>query len=138
MRHRKKYMFLLIALVIAFSLQIPVSASTTQAVSAIIPIQPFWANVSKASASLDHSGTTAYCGATITGLSGTTSISATMRLERVDGSSVTTVSTWTKTVNGSSLVMSESATVLSNGSYRVRVEATVVRNGVSEKINFSG
>lgn len=61
-----------------------------------------------------------------------------MRLQRVNGNSVTTVNTWTQSVNSSSLAMSESATVTSNGTYRLVVDATVTRNGVAESISITG
>jgi hypothetical protein len=139
MKNARKYISFLTALVFVLSLQMPVAANTTDEITAaFIPIQPLWQNVDQATARLTRSGTTAHCSATITGLSGTTRIVATMQLQRVSGNSVTTVSTWTQSVNGNRLVMSESATVTSNGTYRLRVDATVTRNGVSESISISG
>jgi hypothetical protein len=133
---RKKYIALLLVLVAAFSMQIPVLGAESQA-TAYVPIQPFWLNVSRANAHLTFSGNTAHCTVNIMGLSGTTSISATVRLERVVGNSITTVATWTDSSSNSWLSISESATVTSNGTYRLRVNATVIRNGVSEDISFT-
>ena len=137
---QKKYMFMLLALFFTVSLQLPIMASTPSGVTTTqyVPNKPLWQNVNSATARLTFSGTTAHCSAIIAGLSGTTSITATMRLERVNGNSATTVATWTQTVNGSRLVMSESNAVTANGTYRLRVDATVVRNGVSESISISG
>ena len=106
MKNKKKHMFMLLTLVFVVSLQLPVMASPPREVTATqyVPIQPLWQNVNSATARLTFSGTTAHCSATIVGLSGTTRITATMRLERVSGNSATTVATWTQTVNGSRLV----------------------------------
>lgn len=140
MKNKKKYLSLLLALVLALSLQLPVMANSLGDGTAeqYVPIQPLWQNVNSATARLTISGTTAHCSATIVGLSGTTRITATLRLERVNGNSVTSVASWTRTVNGNRLVMSESNAISANGNYRVRLDATVVRNGVSENISISG
>jgi hypothetical protein len=133
---RKKYITLLLVLVAAFSMQISVFGTESQA-TAYVPVQPFWLNVNNAIARISVSENTAHCTVSITGLSGTTSISATVRLERVVGNSASTVTTWTHSVSGSRLNISESATVTSSGTYRLRVSATVVRNGVAESISFT-
>ncbi|MCL2223723.1 MAG: hypothetical protein FWB96_02010 [Defluviitaleaceae bacterium] len=139
MKHRRKYIALVMALVFAIAAQIPVAASTAvEPQAAYVTIQPLWQNVNRANAVLTHTGTTAHCYVSITGLAGTTSIRATMQLSRVIGNSVSTVATWTQTVNGSRLVMNESARVTANGDYRLSVTATIVRNGVSENISFMG
>jgi hypothetical protein len=137
MKSKRKYMSLLLALIFTIAIQTPtISNSMSEATTVqYIPIQPLWQNVSTATVTLTISGTTAHCSTTIIGLTGTTRISATMRLERTDG---TTVRTWSQTVNGSRLTMIESNAITANGSYRLRVDATVVRNGVSESISISG
>jgi len=138
MKHKRKYMLLLMTLLIALSMQATVLANTTTETAVYQPINPLWQNVNQANARLTFSGTTAHCNVTITGFSGTTRITATMRLERVVGNTAVTVRTWTQTVDGSRLTMNESATVTTTGNYRLRVDATVVRNGVSESISISG
>lgn len=138
MKNKKKYIFLLMTVIFVLSLHVPVTASSPEEAEKHTDIQPLWQNVSEASAELIFNGTTANCSTVILGLAGTTSITATMRLERVSGNTVTTVATWTSTASSSRLVMNESATVTANGTYRLRVDATVVRNGVSEVISISG
>ncbi|MCL1884278.1 MAG: hypothetical protein FWF81_11090 [Defluviitaleaceae bacterium] len=138
MKHKRKYVSILLALLFTISMQIPAIATTTHQEMDFVSVQPFWQNVNRANATLTISGTTANCRATITGLAGTTRITATMHLQRIIGNSVVTVRTWTQTANSGSLVMSESATVTANGNYHLRVDATVVRNGVTETISISG
>ena len=140
MKNKRKYAALLLAVLFAVSLQVPVAASADPEpiAATYIPITPLWQNVERATANVTFAGTTAHGSATIVGLAGTTSITATMTLERVSGNSVTWSTSWTRTANSSRLVMSESATVTQNGTYRLRVDAAVVRNGVTERISISG
>jgi|GEM_PF-1197365 len=140
MKNKRRLVPLLFAFVFALSMQLPTMATVPGEVASMqyIPIQPFWQNVNSATVRLSFSGTTAHCSSTIVGLSGTSSISATMKLQRVNGNTVTTVSTWNHSVNGNRLVISESATINTSNTYRLVVDATVVRNGVSESITITG
>ncbi|MCL1842214.1 MAG: hypothetical protein FWF79_00180, partial [Defluviitaleaceae bacterium] len=63
MKNKKKYLFMVLALVFAVSLQLPVTASPSSEVTAAqyVPIQPLWQNVNSATARLTFSGTTAHC-----------------------------------------------------------------------------
>jgi hypothetical protein len=124
----------LVALVVAIA-GIPITATAGQP-SQYIPIQPLWENVNTARANVTISGTTATCTVTIIGLSGTTSITAAITLQRVsDGR---TVATWNRTANDTFLTFSGTAAVTAGGRYRLNVRAIVTRNGVAEVINFSG
>jgi hypothetical protein len=135
MKNRRKYIALLMAMLFAFSMQVPISARDA---ADYVPIQPLWQNVNNANATLTLSGTTATCRATIVALSGTTSISATMRLQRISLGSAITVQMWTGHSSSFGLSMEGTATVSANGNYRLQVDATVVRNGVSERISITG
>ncbi|MCL2356362.1 MAG: hypothetical protein FWC70_04260 [Defluviitaleaceae bacterium] len=138
MKHKRKYIFALAALLFALSLHMSVAASLAHEPAGYISVQPLWSNVERASATLSFSGTTAHCRTTITGLPGTTRINALMRLERVEGGNVVWSRSWSQVVNGSMLTMNESAAITASGNYRLRVHASVLRNGTWEDISISG
>ena len=96
-----------------------------------------WLNVADISLSLRLSNGNVISTGTITGLSGTSYISATYTLEKKGlFGGWSTVNSWSKTANGSSLLSSEAISG-TGGTYRLSVSAKVTRNGVVETISAS-
>ena len=102
---------------------------------AVIPIQPFWTNVSEVRPTLSFSGTTANCSAFVQGFSGTTKIAATVTLARKNGNSWTTVKTWTQTANSTVLTWSGTQSITTGNTYRLTITANVTRNGTTETVS---
>ena len=99
------------------------------------PIQTRWTHTSICRATLSFSGTTANCSALVEGLPGTTRIAATIVLARKNGSSWTTVRTWTHTVSSSVLIWSGTQAITTGNTYRLTVTADVTRNGTTERVS---
>ena len=111
-------------------------AMVTTALAA--PIATCWDNIKACNPTLNFSGTTAICKASIEGESGTTKINAQMFLqERKSSGSYATVKHWPlQTTTGSSLNLSEKQTGCTSGTYyRVGVITNVFNSdGTSESI----
>ena len=97
-----------------------------------------WVHTVSCTATLSFTGTTANCGTVVIGATGTTRITATMTLHRVNADgSLTRLNGWSHAVNGATLVMAETHTVTSGHTYRVTVNASVTRNGETEHVSNS-
>lgn len=128
-----------IALFLIFIIAISISSPCSLAVSAAnkngdIPITPFWINTSSIVCDLVFSGKTATCTGSVDAYSGAT-ISATLTLYKVNGSSREYVTSWTKSSAISSLCFNETYKVSSSGTYIAVLTATVTRNGTNEPVS---
>jgi len=124
--------------ILASSQVLAQESEVTNGKSDIVEITPFWININSITTSLSISNTgTASCSAIISGATGTTSISATYRLEQKTGNTWSTVQTRTGSTNATRLTFSRSSNNVARGTYRLSVTATVVRNGVSETVTVS-
>jgi hypothetical protein len=109
--------------------------SVTAASNGWIPIQPYWTNTDSVTVGLTFSGNTANCVASVRGMTGTTKIKATLKLEQKIGSTYYSVNTWTKSVSSTILDFSETYSVSSEFTYRLTVTAEVLRNGTTETVS---
>lgn len=140
MKIKKLATFLLIGLLF-LNQGIPVFAEMPPSVSQDIveietPISPQWTNVNNMKLDLIFVNGKAECSALINGVSGTSNISATFRLERKGLFGWSLVNSWNRTSRGGSLTFFETVNV-SKGTYRLSVNAKVTRNGVTETVNTS-
>lgn len=104
-----------------------------------VDISPMYVNTADINVSLSFSGTTANCSTTITGLSGTTKISASMTLERKNtNGTYTLMKSWpAESVNSSMLSTSKTYSVTSGYTYRLSVNGSVTRNSTTESVSLS-
>jgi hypothetical protein len=103
-------------------------------------IDPLWDNVNNIRLGLTFSGNIANVSGAITGITGTTQISATFTLERQNANGTFSyVASWSTNANGRILTFSESRSPVttSGNTYRLRVTAGVTRNGITEFISDS-
>ncbi len=121
-----------IAMMLVFVLIISIGASALAA-----GVSPKYVNTSDVQATLSFSGTTANCMANITGLSGTTKISASMTLERKNtNGTYTLLKTWsTESTNSDEFSMSKAYAVTKGYTYRLTVSGNVTRNGTTEPVS---
>lgn len=92
--------------------------------------EPYYVNTSKISAGLIIEGNTAYCGADVAAKK-VCFINVVMRLQRKEGTSWHTVSSWVESANAGSKVLSKSFTLSTRGTYRVYAIFTVGGEEVS-------
>lgn len=105
-------------------------------VNAETPITPQWTNINNMKLDLIFVNGKAECSTLINGVSGTSNITATFRLERRGLFGWSLVSSWNKTSKGGSLTFFGTASV-SKCTYRLSVNAKVTRNGLTETVNTS-
>ena len=124
------------ALALTFATLLSISAVPPQQVLAsetqYIEIDGYWQNTQSATASVNRQSSTVT--ASVQGATGTTSITATVRLQRQVGNVWTTVQTWSNLSSSrTTLAFSESVS-LTSGTYRATITANVTRNGVTETV----
>lgn len=101
-------------------------------------IHILWVNTDSATASLNFSGNCADCTSEIFGKTGTTKITATALLKRVDGNGTTTVKAWTGlSASGDSFYFDRNYYVSSGATYEFEIDAKVYRNGKAESVSES-
>ncbi|MFT4143727.1 MAG: hypothetical protein QM644_04670 [Mobilitalea sp.] len=100
-------------------------------------VTPQWTNVNDITLNLYFSSGVAYCSGTIKALSGTTSITATFKLERKVGSAWVVENAWGQSSSSSTLSFSGTDDVSAGYTYRLSVTANVTRNGVTEAVSSS-
>ena len=141
MKKSKFTTLLLTVLLLSISMTVVVQATTISAISSntlideTIVITPFWENANDITLGLSFSDGEAVCSGIIGGKSGTTSISATFKLEQKTLFGWSVVKTWNESVKGSLLTFSGRTSVTKGNIYRLSVSATVVRNGTSETVS---
>ncbi len=92
--------------------------------------EPYYVNTANISAGLRISGNTAYCGADVAAKR-VCFINVVMRLQRKEGSSWHTVSSWVESSTSGLKVMSKTFTLSTRGTYRVYALFTVGGEEVS-------
>ena len=114
-----------------------VSSNVVQGVDTDVPITPQWENTNDVNLDLYFTNGKAECVGIINGISGTSSISATFKLERKGLSGWSLENSWRKSSKGESLSFFETEAVEKGYTYRLSVIAKVTRNGVTETVNTS-
>lgn len=141
MKIKKVATFFLIGMLF-LNLGIPTFAEMSPNVSQDIagakaPITPQWTNTNDVKLDLYFVNGEAECVGIINGISGTSNISATFKLERKGLLGWSLVNSWNKSSKGESLSFFETNTVAKGYTYRLSVTAKVTRNGVIETVNTS-
>lgn len=128
----KKLFSLLLAAVMMFCFSISAYAVDQEPPEPVDPDEPYMYTQS-ISSSLSISGTTATCVSRVNGIPGqVTLITITQYLQKKNGSSWTTVSSWTKSYPPNSAVYINTKSGLSSGTYRVFTSAVVYHNTFPE------
>ena len=113
-----------------------VSPNVVQDVGVEAPITPMWDNTNDVTLDLYFANGNAECVGIVNGVSGTSNISATFKLERKGLLGWSLEKSWSKNSKGESLSFYETYAV-TKGTYRLSVTAKVTRNGVTETVNTS-
>ncbi|WP_313755939.1 hypothetical protein [Tissierella sp.] len=113
------------------------SPNVVQYVDVETPIIPQWENTNDVKLDLYFADGKAECVGIINGISGTSSISATFKLERKGLSGWSPENSWKKSSKGDSLSFYETDAVAKGYTYRLSVTAKVTRNGVTETVKTS-
>lgn len=102
-----------------------------------LEVSPMWGTASYCDVSLNFTGTTANCGASIYGKDGTNKMTVKVSLQRSNGGSYSTVKTWEETVYKDSYILNGiSGNCVKGTTYRLTVTATVYNtNGTSETVS---
>ena len=114
-----------------------IPSNVVQGIDAETPITPLWENTNDVKLNLYFTDGKAECVGIINGISGTSSISATFKLERKGLSGWSLENSWRKSSKGESLSFFETEAVEKGYTYRLSVIAKVTRNGVTETVNTS-
>ncbi|OPZ92184.1 MAG: hypothetical protein BWY74_01705 [Firmicutes bacterium ADurb.Bin419] len=102
-----------------------------------VPITPQWINTNDVKLDLYFVNGKAECVGIINGISGTSNITATFKLERKGLLGWSLENSWSKSSRGESLSFYETDAVAKGYTYRLSVTAKVTRNGVTETVNTS-
>lgn len=100
-------------------------------------ITPQWTNTNDVKLDLYFVNGKAECVGIINGISGTSNISATFKLERKGLLGWSLENSWSKNSKGESLSFFETDAVAKGYTYRLSVTAKVTRSGVTETVNTS-
>lgn len=114
-----------------------VSPNVVQGVGVETPITPMWENTNDVVLDLYFANDEAECVGIINGISGTSNISATFKLERKGLFGWSLENSWSKSSKGESLSFFETDAVAKGYTYRLSVTAKVTTNGVTETVNTS-
>lgn len=127
------------AVLLTLTVNVPAFASATSAGKATgSGFHILLVNTDSATTNLSFSGTRANCSAAVDGKIGTTKITATVLLKRVNSNGTTTVKSWTGlSASGESLYFDSSYYVASGYTYQIVVNANVYRNGTVENVTVS-
>ena len=140
MKIKKVATFLLIGM-ICLNQNIPVfaevSPNVVKGVGIEAPITPQWENTNDVRLDLYFSSGESECVGIINGISGTSNISATFKLERKGLFGWSLENSWSKSSKGESLSFFETDVVAKGYTYRLSVTAKVTTNGVTETVNTS-
>ena len=100
-------------------------------------VTPMWENTNDVVLDLYFTNGQAECVGLINGVSGTSNISATFKLERKKLFGWSLENSWSKNSAGESLSFYETDAVTKGYTYRLSVTAKVTKNGVTETVNTS-
>lgn len=114
-----------------------ISPNETQDIGTEISIAPLWENTNDVKLDLYFANGNAECVGIINGISGTSNISATFKLERKGLLGWSLEKSWNKSSKSDSLSFFETDAVAKGYTYRLSVTAKVTRNGVTETVNTS-
>ena len=114
-----------------------ISPNETQDIGTEISIAPLWENTNDVKLDLYFANSNAECVGIINGISGTSNISATFKLERKGLLGWSLEKSWNKSSKSDSLSFFETDAVAKGYTYRLSVTAKVTRNGVTETVNTS-
>lgn len=101
-----------------------------QAIGGSHMVQPYYVNAAVISAALKIEGNTAYCNAEV-GAKKVCRVTVTMRLQRKEGGSWFTVSSWVETSTNGVKNMTKSFTLTKRGTYRVYAKFDVAGEQLS-------
>lgn len=136
---KKKVISFVTAFVLLFSTSVPAfaaSAPPRKTVSSGVHI--LFTNTDDAKAYLDFSGDRAECTAVVDGKTGTSKITATAYLKRVQGNTKTVVKAWTGlSATGKTFYFDKPYYVSSGYTYEFELDAGVYRNGTVEYITIT-
>jgi hypothetical protein len=135
----KKMVVFLAILILIFNQSIFAFADTPPIVNQLETrkvIEPMWNNTNDVSLDLYFTDDNAECVGKVEGITGTSNISATFKLERKGLLGWTVENSWTKSVKGKSLSFYGS-TPVTKGTYRLSVIAKVTVGEVTETVNTS-
>ena len=137
----KKLIALLMAVSMAFTTSAVASAKEKPKANlsnASSGIRPLWSNTNIVTATLNFHGEKAVCTSFIQGKNGTTKITATALLKRVNSNGTTTVKAWTGLKSsGNTLYFDKSYYVDKGYTYEFEIDANVYRNGKAEYVSES-
>ena len=140
MKIKKFVMFLLVGMLF-LNQGIPVIAETMPNVvqddGVETQISPMWDNTNDVVLNLYFANNEAECVGVINGISGTSNISATFKLERKVLFGWSLEKSWSKSSRGKSLSFFGTDAVAQGYTYRFSVTAKVTANGVTETVNTS-
>lgn len=135
-----KNALLLVAILLLLMSNILVFAQTMsnslRVINFEIPITPQWTNVNNLWLDLCFDDGQAECSGIIVGVSGTSNITATFKLDRKGISGWSHEKSWDESSSSDTLTFYETDAV-SKGTYRLSVTAKVTKNGVTETVSTS-
>jgi hypothetical protein len=136
---KKKMVSCAMAVLLLLTVNTPAFAATASAKNAVgSGIHIMLVNTDSAKATLNFSGTRAACSAVVDGKSGTTKITATALLKRVNSNGTTTVKTWSGLSTTSESPYFDSSYYVARGyTYELEIDAKVYRNGTVESISVT-
>mgnify|MGYP007066368008 FL=1 len=94
-------------------------------------------NADSVESSLNFSGEQANCLGIVEGKAGTTKITATILLKRIEGNEATTVKVWSASALGDALYFDKTYYVAGGYTYQLELDADVFRNGTAEFVSAS-
>lgn len=129
------YMRKLVALLCAVVMVVGLGVTASAFVSPDT-MQPNYVNTASVKSVLTFSGALAECEASVTGLSGTTLITATIKLDKINSNgTLSNVETWSGLyAKGDYLSFMDSRNCVRGNTYRMTVDTIVTRNGYIERI----
>lgn len=136
---KKKILAMLLTVSMMFSISVPAFATIKPATSKEnSEIHVSWVNTDTATATLNFSGDCADCSSIIHGKDGSSRITATALLKRVNSNGTTTVKAWTGlSASGDTFYFDRQYYVASGYTYEFEINAQVYRNGKVEYISVS-
>jgi len=135
---KTKIVSLAMAILLMVTLNIPAFASTAPAKSSGgSGIHVMFTNTDDATANVNFSGDCADCSSIIHAKTGTTKITITGLLKRVNSNGTTTVKSWTASAAGDTLYFEKSYYVASGYTYQFQIIAKVYRNGTVENVSVT-
>jgi len=131
----KKRVFATILCICALVGTIGIPSVSASAAQPGVEVTPYWSNVNSIKLNMSLSNGTITSEATVTGYTGTTYISATFTLEKLNGNQYERVDSWTASNSAMLLSNSHSTSKCTAGTYRLSISGTATKNGTSESFS---